>query len=151
MVLYHIIKNFSIKIFDLFKVDIHKYPTLPSLSFGIYRSNFLKESYFIPLIHGELYNDLKKAYTGGSVDVYKSHGRKVNRYDVNSLYPSVMRDNPMPTSFPTYFEGDIFLKETKPFGIFEVEIIAPEKLDIPILQLRFKTDKGIKTISPLGK
>src|SRR6202030_4504578 len=111
MVLYHIIKKFSMKIFSLFKVDIQKYPTLPSLSFGIYRSNFFKEIYFIPLIQGEIFKDLKKAYTGGAVDVYKPYGRKVNRYDVNSLYPSVMRNNPMPTGYPTYFEGDIFLKE----------------------------------------
>jgi len=144
-------KNFNEKIFNLFKINIHKYPTLPSLSLGIYRSNFLKEEYKIPLIHGKIYNDLKKAYTGGSVDVYKPYGRKVNRYDVNSLYPSVMRNNSMPSGYPIFFEGDIFLKENKPFGIFEVEITAPDKLEIPILQLIFKTDKGTKTLSPLGK
>jgi len=130
IVLFHIIKKFNEKIFNLFKINIHKYkyPTLPSLSLGIYRSNFLTEEYKIPLIHGKIYNDLKKAYTGGSVDVYKPYGRKVNRYDVNYLYPSVMRNNSMPTGYHIYFEGDIFLKENKPFGIFEVEITAPDKL-----------------------
>nr|YP_010130189.1 hypothetical protein KQ422_mgp109 [Clavaria fumosa]QPZ51091.1 hypothetical protein [Clavaria fumosa] len=157
IVLYNIIKNFNLKIFNLFKINIHKYPTLPSLSLAIYRSNFLfaednlHEKYKIPLIKGNIYNNLKEGYTGGSVDIYKPYGEMVFRYDVNSLYPSVMKDNPMPTGFPLYFEGDISLLEKKPFGIFEVEITSPNKLEIPILQLRFKMDKGFKTISPLGK
>jgi len=148
MVLYHIIKIFNKINFSLFKLNIHKYPTLPSLSLAIYRSNFLSDNYKIPLIHGKIYKNIKEAYTGGSVDVFKPYGKNIFRYDVNSLYHSVMKDNPMP---PTYFEGDISLKENKPFGIFEVEIISPDKLDIPILKLRNKSEKGIKTISPLGK
>ena len=64
-----------------------------------------------------MYKNLKKAYTGGSVDVYKPYGEQVFRYDVNSLYPSVMKDNPMPVGYPTYFEGDFSLKNKQPFGI----------------------------------
>lgn len=79
IILYNIIKNFQKKIFDLFQVDILKYPTLPSLSFSIFRSNFLEKKYEIPLIHGKMYEDLKKAYTGGSVDVYKPYGKEVYR------------------------------------------------------------------------
>jgi len=57
----------------------------------------------------------------------------------------------MPKSHPIYFEGDISIEENNPFGIFEAEITAPDNLDIPILQLRFKSENGVKTISPLGK
>ena len=133
--LYQIIEKFSTKIYELFRLDVHKYPTLPSLSFAIYRSEFLESSYQIPLITGEIYKDLKIGYTGGSVDVYKPHGENVYGYDVNSLYPYVMKTFPMPIGQPTYFEGDINLKYKRPFGIFEVEIITPENLDIPILKI----------------
>nr|YP_010697769.1 hypothetical protein P1R16_mgp27 [Porodaedalea niemelaei]WCF76665.1 hypothetical protein [Porodaedalea niemelaei] len=71
MVLYKVIKTFSNQIFELFKLDINKYPTLPSLALAIYRSNFLKDNFKVSLIDGTMYIDLKKAYSGGMVDVYK--------------------------------------------------------------------------------
>lgn len=169
LVLYQIIEKFSDNIFKLFRIDILKYPTLASLAFAIYRSNFLNESK-IPLIHGEIYDFIKQAYTGGSVDVYKptpvssstvgtlDFNSKVYRYDVNSLYPYVMKNFPMPVEKPIYFEGDILktisslypIEIEKPFGVFEVEIEAPSNLKIPILQKRIKLNKGYRTISPTG-
>lgn len=163
--LYEIIEIFQRKIFSLFRLDILKYPTLSSLAFAIYRSNFLK-NFKIPLIEGDLFNQLKKGYTGGSVDVYKPQpepNEKVYRYDVNSLYPSVMKQNEMPIGNPIYFEGDInLIKEDtgynlikKPFGFFEVKVTAPDyykdkPMKIPILQTRIKTKNGLRTVAPLG-
>jgi hypothetical protein len=149
--LYQILDVFSKKIYSLFRIDLFKYPTLSSLAFAIYRSNFLKKDMNIPLINGELFNFFKLGYTGGSVDVYKPQGEKVYRYDVNSLYPYVMEVCDMPTDNPTYFEGDILKFDPKPYGFFEVEINTPDEMDIPLLQLRFKTKEGSKTIAPLGK
>ena len=40
VVLHKVIETFSLKIFNLFKVDIHSYTTLPSLTMAIFRSNF---------------------------------------------------------------------------------------------------------------
>lgn len=39
-----IISKFQLKIFNLFRIDILKYPTLSSLAFAIYKSKFLKDS-----------------------------------------------------------------------------------------------------------
>lgn len=89
----------------LFRLDIMKYPTLPSLAFAIYRTHFLKD-HKIPLIDGDLFTQLKKGYTGGAVDVYKAfseNNTKIYRYDVNSLYPYVMREYAMPVGKPIYF------------------------------------------------
>lgn len=153
--LHQIITEFQKKIFRLFRVDVLKYPTLSSLAFGIYRSKFLGESK-IPLIDGNVFNYLKKGYTGGSVDVYKPYGKNIYRYDVNSLYPYVMRNFPMPVGNPIYFEGDLeFLENNynlidRPFGFFEVEVEAPKNLHIPILQTRIKTSNGTKTVAPVG-
>lgn len=146
VVLYQVINKFSDLIFKMFRIDLLKYSTLSSLAFAIFRTSFLKESK-IPLIHGEMYEFIKKSYTGGSVDVYKpkpSSNKKVYRYDVNSLYPYAMKQYPMPVNDPTYFEGDILQNydpENKPFGIFEVYIIAPSQIKYPLLQQRVKTGK----------
>lgn len=154
-VLYKVILTFSKKIFELFRIDLFNYPTLPSLAFAIFRSKFLKLNK-IPLIHGEMFEFIKESYTGGSVDVYKptSDGKKVYRYDVNSLYPYVMKKYPMPTGIPIYFEGNILSlntsNEDRPFGIFEVDIISPDNIKTPILQTRIKTDNGFRTIAPWG-
>ena len=100
--LHQVISTFQIKIFNLFRVDIIKSPTLSSLAFAIFRSNYLKD-HKIPLINGEIYNFIKKGYTGGSVDVYKPSpkaGEKINRYDINYLYPFAMKEFYMPVGNP---------------------------------------------------
>jgi hypothetical protein len=158
--LYQIIYNFQKKIFHLFRLDILKYPTLSSLAFAIFRSKFLKDAK-IPIIEGDLFKDIKEGYTGGSVDVYKpfsEKGKKIYRYDVNSLYPYVMQSFKMPVGNPIYFEGDISLIGpgsgynliNKLFGFFEVEIETPQNMKIPLLQTRLKTKNGDRTIAPLG-
>jgi hypothetical protein len=161
-VLYQIINKFSLNIFKLFRMNILEYPTLSSLAFAIFRNKFLKDKK-IPVIKGEIYDFIRESYTGGSVDVYKPRPTikkdipsKVYRYDVNSLYPFAMRNSPMPTGHPTYFEGDILNynnygpNNEKPFGIFEAEITSPKNIKIPLLQLRIKTNKGYRTIAPIG-
>ena len=54
-----------------------------------------------------------------------------------------------------YFEGNIFLKNTKPFGFFNTIVETPLNLEHPILQIRYDTTNlggsGMKTISPTGK
>jgi len=158
--LYQIINSFQKKIFLLFRLDILKYPTLSSLAFAIFRSKFLKDAK-IPIIEGDLFNQLKEGYTGGAVDVYKpwpEKGKKIYRYDVNSLYPSAMEKFNMPVGSPTYFEGDISLIGpgsgynimNKLFGFFEVEVEAPKSMKIPLLQTRLKTNYGYRTVAPVG-
>ncbi|KAG1717180.1 DNA polymerase type B, organellar and viral-domain-containing protein [Suillus lakei] len=148
--LYKVINEFNKQIFNLFRINIHKYPTLSSLAFAIYRSTFLC-NFKIPLISGQIYDDLKKGYTGGAVDVYKPYGENIYRYDVNSLYPYIMKNSLMPVGSPVYFEGDILKIENKPYGIFFCEVIAPNNLNEPIIQKRIKSVNGMKTIAPLGK
>jgi hypothetical protein len=133
----------------MYRVDVHKYPTLPSLAFAIYRSNFLGD-FKIPIISGKLYNFFHRGYTGGSVDVYKPYGKNVYRYDVNSLYPYVMKEFPVPVGNPTFFEGDVLNFKDRPFGVFEAKVEAPKDVKIPLLQKRMKVNGSISTISPAG-
>ena len=137
----------------MFRVDVLRFPTISSLAFGIFRSNFLLKDIKIPLIFNEIYKDIKDSYTGGSVDVFKpygAYGENIKCYDVNSLYPFVMANENMPVGIPTYFEGDITKINSNAFGFFEVEIKAPLDLYVPLLQIKIKTDNGNRTIAPVG-
>lgn len=113
-ILWDILDNYSKIIFENWYVDLMKSPTISSLAFKLFRSNYLPEleqnNIKIPTITGKVYDDIKKSYTGGAVDVYKPYGENIKVYDVKSLYPSVMLNNPMPIGDPTYFEGNILKK-----------------------------------------
>jgi DNA polymerase type B, organellar and viral len=140
-------------IFNLFNKNIHHYPTLPSLAFGIFRSNFIPEN-TIPQLSGKIAQDIRQGYTGGAVDVYIPEPPKrvkVKGSDVNSLYPSQMESRIMPVGNPSFFKGKIRSINLKAFGFFYCEIIAPDNLKHPIIQTHVKTNNGIRTLSPIGK
>jgi hypothetical protein len=67
--LYQIIIKFNDLIFEHFKINIHKYPTISSLAFAIFRTNFL-EGNTIPQLSGQVAKDIRSSYTGGAVDMY---------------------------------------------------------------------------------
>nr|AWX52929.1 hypothetical protein [Lactarius sp. (in: basidiomycete fungi)] len=139
-------------IFDLFKINIHKYPTLSSLAFGIFRTHFLRKN-TIPQLSGQISKDIRLGYTGGSVDMYipfNEDNTKIYCYDVNSLYPYVMKEFDMPAGKPTLFYGDIRKVDPDAFGFFYCNIIAPDNLEHPIIQTHVKTESGFRTIAPLG-
>jgi len=164
--LYKVIRKFAARIYSLYQVDVLDYPTLPSLALGIYRTNYLNENWKIPLIVGGTYKFISQSYSGGHVDLYihsNNEEDKVYRYDVNSLYPYSMLNNPMPVGNPIEFEGNILdneiynivckslgLKER--YGFFDCDIEAPKDLHIPVLLKRMKLDTvGYRTLAPVGK
>ena len=150
--LYQIIIKFSNMIFDIFKINIHKYPTLSSLAFAIFRTHFLRKDE-IPQLSGHIDRDIRQGYTGGSVDVYipqNKEGTKIWVYDVNSLYPYVMDQFDMPVGKPIYFEGNIREIDKDAFGFFYCKITAPDNLKHPIVQTHVKVNNMIRTMAPLG-
>jgi hypothetical protein len=136
-------------IFNLFSKNIHRYPTLPSLAFAIFRSTFM-ENENIPKLNNNIANNIRKGYTGGSTDMFIPKGKNIKCYDVNSLYPSVMLDQPMPIGKAESFNGDIRKFNKNAFGFFYVKVKCPEDILHPILQIKHKTGNEIKTISPVG-
>ena len=148
--LYQIISKYNLEIFKRYQINIHRYPTLPSLAFAIWRCHYLKDNK-VPMIRGEMYDFIKESYTGGHTDVYKPWGVNIYRYDVNSLYPYVMSEFPMPIDNITYFEGDITLINSEAFGFFECEVIPPDNLKRPLLQTKVKNNGELLTMAPLGK
>jgi hypothetical protein len=107
----------------------------------------------IPQLFGKIAKDIRQGYTGGSVDMFipkNKKGVKLYAYDVNSLYPSRMKECDMPVGNTIYFEGNIRIIDSKAFGFFFCEIIAPENIKHPIIQTHAKTTGGIRTLSPIG-
>ena len=161
VVLHQVLTKFNELIFEKFNVTIRKYPTLPSLAFGIYRTNYLGD-HKIPKIVGDIYKFIRKGYTGGAVDVYKVRpdpGEVVKGFDVNSLYPTSMSFYDMPVGSPIFFEivdptfniSDLPSVNRTPFGFFNVDVKTPNNLDHPIIQTRVKTSEGFRTLAPLGE
>jgi len=151
--LFQIMVKFNDLIFEYFKINVHKYPTLSSLTFAIFRSSFM-ENDLIPQLSGKIATDIRQGYTGGAVDMYiprPPKGTKTFVYDVNSLYPFTMDEFDMPIGKPTLFEGDIRKIESDAFGFFYCNIITPDNLKHPIIQTHIKTEDGIRTVAPLGQ
>jgi hypothetical protein len=155
--LYQILIKFRERLYSKFEIDFKKYPTIPSLSFAIFRSNFLKDG-IIPIINSKLHKVIKQSYFGGITETYKPVGRDIKSYDVNSLYPDSMKRFAMPTGQPRYVNGDLehihkFLniKREIPYGFFKVKVKAPKNLDKPFLPVRRMTKSGIRTIFPIGE
>ena len=65
-------------IFNLFNINIHKYPTLSSLAFGIFRTHFLSHETILQL-SGKIDKNIRQGYTGGAVDVYIPQNEKGKR------------------------------------------------------------------------
>ena len=106
----------------------------------------------IPILSGDIENDIREGYFGGHVDMYKpinELGEQIFCYDANSLFPSEMSKQLMPVGNPIYFEGDIRKYEPDALGFFYCKIQTPEYLEHPILLRKIKTKDGLRTIAGL--
>jgi DNA polymerase type B, organellar and viral len=147
--LHMVILTFTQEIYSKFKVNILNYPTLPSIAFALYRLKYIKSD-TVPILSGGIYNDIKRAYYGGFVDVYKVWGENVQGFDVNSLYPSSMAKYPVPVGKPEFFEGDPKLRFKNLFGFVLARVDAPP-IERPILPYKITNKNGSQsTIYPTG-
>ena len=109
--LYQVLDVFFKENYENTRVIGSKYYSLPSLAFANFRAKFMPDDITIPCLNGEIYQFIKQGYSGGAVDVYKPYGKKIYRYDVNSLYPFIMHSMKLPIGQPTLIEGNIELIE----------------------------------------
>lgn len=143
-----VMESFAAEISKKFDLNITRYPTLPSITFAIFRSHYLKDAE-MPILTGSIYNDIKQAFTGGICDIYRPTAKDVKAYDINSLYPAVMHKYPMPTGSPTFFEGKLPLDNI--FGFVYVDVESPQHIHTPLLGHKVKRNGITTTLYPIGK
>ncbi|KAI3451557.1 hypothetical protein Pfo_008222 [Paulownia fortunei] len=87
---------------------------------------------------------------GGHVDAYKPYGDNLYYYDVNSLYPYIMKSYPMPGGKPVW-HGNLEGQDNL-FGFIEAYIVCPPTISRPFLPYRddrkktllFPTDEFVR-------
>jgi hypothetical protein len=110
-------------------LEIDFFPvTLASLSMYLYRRRFQKYILFQPRKVVDEF--ISKAYAGGRVEVFRPgvHDH-INTFDVNSLYPSVMRNAKFPVGTPgvaTKFHPDRI-------GVYHIKFNQSDRTIPPIL------------------
>lgn len=129
--LYQIVSKFSVDIYKMEGLNITKISTISSLSFKIFKTNYLRNDILIYQVKGPAYINMRKAFYGGRVDLFIPHyitdgdgGCNVKCFDVNSLYPYSML-KPMPIGKPR-FSNDQNLSNY--FGIVYVKVESPQNI-----------------------
>jgi len=153
VLLQKVLNVFAEQIHRQFGLSINKHPTLPSLSLAIYLQNFCPNKEFITPCSGNATRFIREAYYGGRVDVFKPAFIKKNTddylycYDVNSLYPSVMKQT-LPVGKCYYEERPSDL--SKP-GFYQAIVETPIDIYIPILPLKYgRTKDTARLFFPIG-
>jgi len=112
-----------------------------------WRLSYLKRC--IPTYH-DFNKMFRNAYYGGRTEIFNQYARAEDGpfydYDVNSMYPSVMKDYLYPVSYPVRVDWDDPSEVRGRLGIMECRVAAPADLDIPLLP--FHAEK--KLLFPIG-
>jgi hypothetical protein len=95
--LYEIMDNFTNKVYDKWGLCNSKYLSISGLSLKIFMNNYLKDKIentykLYNTIDGYKNAILRDSYFGGRTEVYKPYLENGYVYDVNSLYPYVMKE-----------------------------------------------------------
>lgn len=90
-----------------YKVDIEDCLTAPTLSMQIFRMSYYDPNTFpihIPSRNEDTF--IRRGYYGGHADTYIPYGENLDYYDVNSLYPFIMKTCPMPGGVPVWLSSE---------------------------------------------
>ena len=129
-------------------LDVVDSMTIPSMALKIFRTKYYNDKQ--TPIHSLTLNEdnfIRTGYYGGKVDMYKPHGYNLFFYDVNSLYPSIMKSCYMPCGKPHWVRNLNTTDLDLLFGFVEAFVICPNNLDRPFLP--YKKDDLL--IFPKGK
>jgi hypothetical protein len=124
-----------------FQVDILGCITLSALAMKIYRTNFYDPNTFpihIPSRNEDTF--IRRGYYGGHADSYIPHGKNLYYYDVNSLYPFVMKEFNMPYGKPVW-NGNLEGQDlSNLYGFIEAYVECPRTITRPFLPYRDSND-----------
>ena len=156
--LYQLLIKFNHLVYGNWKINITKFPTTTALAFAIFTSAYYSKSqYKIPITEGEVYKFIKQSFTGGSTEMYAPKVQPsgpVWVYDVNSLYPSVMKDFEYPCGDIMKFVGDptiLCTPNSKYYFIADAFVETIKDLHKPYLQIHHKIGNSTRTVAANGK
>lgn len=94
---------------------------------------------------------VRAAYFGGRTEIFRplfTGGRDpLACFDVNSLYPTVMREN----SFPVKFQGFTYTYNPDVMGFYDAEVEVPDDMYVPPLGTMWEVNGDKKFIFPTGR
>lgn len=106
--------------------------TIGGLALKVFRASFMEREISIPR-DSYLKSFLRKGYTGGRVETFRrSYFESVRVYDINSLYPSVMREIPVPFSERGYWTTRW---ESEKVGVWEIKFVQLDTAKPPVLMV----------------
>lgn len=133
-----------------YQVDILDCLTLSSLAMRIYRTCYYdSENWPIHLPSRNEDSFIRRGYYGGHADVYIPYGENLWYYDVNSLYPYIMRTKSMPGGVPVWHGNLEGADISNLFGFIEVYVVCPETIHRPFLP--YRDSKTNSLLFPVGK
>lgn len=119
--------------------------SLPGISLRYFRTKFYNDLKMpIERLSENKDNFIRKSYRGGSVEVFRPHLQNGFHYDVNSLYPYIMKSFPMPIEIGKWKDIDNIEDF---FGFVKVEVESPAHLHKPFLNYY---DEKLGLIAPVG-
>lgn len=100
--------KFRSEIYEQFGINIENHLTIPSLSLKIFKRHFYNiEKTPISTNPYNFDEMIRRSYFGGISEVFYPHLRKDGYcYDVNSLYPFIMKSFKFPIGEPKFIDGD---------------------------------------------
>ena len=135
-----------------YQVDIVTIMTLSSLALRIFRTIYYDQKnrpIYIPNRNTDSF--IRKGYYGGHADCYIPYGENLYSYDVNSLYPFIMKTYAMPGGKPVWHNnllGQDLDNLDNLVGFIEAYVECPKTIKRPFLPYR---DKNNTLIFPTGK
>lgn len=113
--------------------------TLASTSLQTFKNGSLK--FPLKMTNKKLNDEMKQGYYGGRTEIFRLllpyEGIKYYCYDVNSLYPFVMRDNYFPITKPMVIRNPYNNIYEEHVGISKCIVECPKTLYIPLLPYKF--------------
>ncbi|KAF6173516.1 hypothetical protein GIB67_042646 [Kingdonia uniflora] len=122
-----------------YNIDITSCLTLSSLAMKIFRSWYYNDKEFpIHIPNRNEYEFFRSGYYSGHAGMYKPYRKNLYYYDVNSLYPFVMKTYPMPCGTLVWNGNMRGIDLSEIFGFVQAYIITPENIDKLFLPIRDK-------------
>ncbi|KAL5158667.1 DNA polymerase [Glycine soja] len=144
-----IMQSFQDIYYKAYQADIVNKLTIASLALSLFREKYYdynKHRIHIPNQNEDTF--IRRGYYGGHTDAYLPYGTNLYYYDVNSLYPFVMKEFSMPGGTPVWHSDLEYMTLDNMFGFIEAYVECPKSINKPFLP--YGDNKDGTLIFPTG-